>query len=354
MDQLYKIKVISDVDILFYVDENFYCEIEKNRYRFISLPKGEYVLDFVCKIEPTISKRAEICLEYDRILHIEFEKLLISAPSVIANMLLLPEKGEDGLYGYRDANTGILILPYQFESANHFDCWIKGDPNAYAEVVFNGKKRVINSKGEYIVDYDYDCVSPDIAFWSMFCECDPQYIHSFLVETPHRNYIINNQGEILGGFPKDVLINYNYFFSNGVLIYRACLWQFMGFDGKALVIANQIKDVFSWNCRAFFLLVERDDYWGICTYDNQEIIPCNNAELHCIEFEDSKVYLLFETFNSDARCAFEYSLHNENYLACLKKQVQIQPQGTWETIEEIHYLRNGSYLVYYERENGLN
>lgn len=340
MDQFYKIKVISDVDILFYVDENFYCEIEKNKYRFVSLPKGEYVLDFVSIIEPTVSKRVEVCLEYDRILHIEFEKRLVSVPSVIANMLLLPEKGGNGLFGYRDRNTGVLILPYQFESASRFG--YRGDPNNFAEVVFEGKKRVINLNGNYLVDYDYDRITPDIAFWSNTGGYCPKYIHSFLVEAKSYNYIINTNGDILGTYAKDILVNRDFFYTNGVLIYRAHLWQFVGFDGKATVIANQIKQIFAWECRALLMLVKRDDFWGICTVDNKVIIPCDNADLHCIEYEDSTVYLFFETFVSEVRYAFEYFLRDECYLACLKKQVHNLLKDKWETVEESLFMKDGT------------
>lgn len=345
MDLYYKIKVLSDVDTLFYVDETFYCEIEKNKYRFISLPKGEYIVDFVCKIEPTIKKRVEVCLEYDRILHIEFEKLLLNSPSIIANMTLLPEQGENGLFGYRDQKTGILAIPYQFESASRFEYWIKGDPNAFAEVIFDGKKRVINLKGKYIIDYDYDCLTADIEYWSNSGECNREYIHSFLVETKSRNYIINTNGDILGSYAKDILIDKDFFFTNGVLIYRAHLWQFMGFDGKAMVIANQIKKIFSWDCKALLMLVERDDYWGICTFDNRDVIPCNNADLHCIEYVDSTVYLFFETFVSKVRYAFEYFLHDECYLARLMKQVHDLLNDKWETVEESLFMKDGTRKV---------
>ena len=111
-------------------------------------------------------------------------------------------------------------------------------------------------------------------FWAICGDDDRQYIHSFFVETTSRNYIINTNGDILGSFTKEVLINHDSFFTNGVLIYRAHLRQFVDFSGKSFVCVDHIGKVISWKRRAFYFVVKRNGKWGLIDINNRDIVPC--------------------------------------------------------------------------------
>ena len=356
------LKILSDSDVSLFIDEKYNCEVCRGITKFLSIPRGEYILDFISKIEPSIKERIEVDLCYDRIIHIEFQSRLKSSQAVINKMHLVPEMGPNGLFGYRDRLTGILMIPFQYESASRHYYVVTEDENAYAEVILGGKKRVINKSGAFIVDYDYSYIISNLDF-----TIDLDYVGDiykknicFLIETIHHKYLTDGKGNILGSFPADYFVNLKeHVFSNGVLISRMGLWQFIDYSGKQMVLAESIHKICSWflneGRNALFFVIENEGYYGIVGPNGQIYVPCNNADMKHIIYETSEVFLFYKSWSTDEKQRFTFEFFDDaDRGALLCKQVfeesSYPREPRWKSIEETRIMKDGTSIIKTQRE----
>ena len=267
----FNLKVIVDVSCHFSIDGESFGELLRGELKKFFLPKGEYYLSFVAKVENSVAESQKVVLDRDRVIVIQLASKLLKNKKYLEGVRLAPVVNEDGLYGYEDKRTNLMIIPCQFEKASEFE--YKEDPHTFAEVVINGNKRVINKIGEFIVDYDYEEIRCNLDLdWSGF----ETQISCFQITTGDSHFIINSDGDVIGRYKKDDYLHFilTWCYSNGVFIYRVKQWQFVDFSGKSFFCADFIGDVISWKRQAYYFIVKRNEKWGLIDINNRDIVPC--------------------------------------------------------------------------------
>ena len=265
------LKVIVDVNCHFSVDGDSFGVLLRGELKKFSLPQGEYFLTFIAEVEDSVSESQKVVLDCDRVLVIQMASKLLANKKYLERVLLSPVSDDGGLYGYEDKRTNLLIIPYQFEKASDFR--FQEDLYSYAEVMVNSEKRVINKKGDYIVNGDYEDFSCNLDLdWNGF----ETQINCFRITTKDSHYIQNTKGDIIGKYKKDDYLHFilTWCYSNGVFIYRVKQWQFVDFSGKSFFCADLIGDVISWKRQAYYFIVKRNGKWGLIDINNRDIVPC--------------------------------------------------------------------------------
>ena len=114
------LKILSDTDCIVFIDKEKAAEVSANVLAKIPLDKGEYYIEIISLIHNSLCHKVVLLIEYDRFLNTKFIPTLLASPVLWNDLHLIPDKNEDGLFGYIVAGTEITLIPHIYEKADFF------------------------------------------------------------------------------------------------------------------------------------------------------------------------------------------------------------------------------------------
>lgn len=276
-DELF-LKILSDIHCEVYIDDEFRLVAKKNTLTKVSLCRGEYFIRLVSTVNPSYSIDQIITLEYDKVLKVDFVRLVKSNPEFLRDTDI-PRLTERS---FKNLLTG-EVISVSYDSCKEFY-------RGRAIVAKNKKFGLISMSGEEIIPCIYDEIDYFFPKCVLRVKINDKYrlinLHTGKEYNSHEYDMIKwNFGSSMVGYRDGKCILFDdqgseilqcsydeiYFARNGYEVCRSGMYGLIDKNGNTIVpcIYDKIDDPYDG-----LIKVNRHGKYGFVNMNGDEVIPC--------------------------------------------------------------------------------